>query len=219
MERPRADDAVGGVPAGDIRVMAPADRRSWSLLRGRLSARDPTSKNRLWKLPESRGRRERVHRSLENRQGRGFPQLPQALTLPFGNPKCYPCSRLTLLPIFPVAPGRVATRQGSFSWSSSVCPWISRGPATLVCAVLHSVATDSVSTNSNLEPPHHVWFCCHAQRGRVVHVPVASCVGDCGVLAVLVWLDMDFVVDCRQARPSQGERLGQAYGSVRATHR
>ena len=52
----------------------------------------------------SRGRQERAHRSLENRQP-GFPQLPPALSSFSGNrKKCHPCSRLTLLPMFPVAP-------------------------------------------------------------------------------------------------------------------
>ena len=55
----------------------------------------------------SRGRQERAHRSLENRQP-GFPQLPPALSSFSGNrKKCHPCSRLTLLPMFPVAPVRL----------------------------------------------------------------------------------------------------------------
>ena len=52
----------------------------------------------------SRGRKERVHRSLENRQERGFPPLPQATVRDGGTQQeCHPCSWLTLLPMFPVA--------------------------------------------------------------------------------------------------------------------
>ena len=43
-----------------------------------LSARDPKSETACGSC-RSRGRQERVHRSLENRPERGFPQLPQAL--------------------------------------------------------------------------------------------------------------------------------------------
>jgi hypothetical protein len=67
-----------------------------------LSARDPEIETAYGSC-RSRGRQERAHRSLENRTERGFPQLPQAPSSPT---KCHPCSRFTLLPIFPVAQSR-----------------------------------------------------------------------------------------------------------------
>src|SRR5439155_23692255 len=51
---------------GIVGVMATADRRSWSFLCGRLSARASTIRNRPVEAAGS-GREERAHRSLENR--------------------------------------------------------------------------------------------------------------------------------------------------------
>ena len=69
-----------------------------------LSARDPKSENRLWKLPEPWTPRTRP--PLLGKLPRT--QFPTASTGPFfflsPPEKCYPCSRLTLLPMFPVAP-------------------------------------------------------------------------------------------------------------------
>src|SRR6202521_6170062 len=48
----------------------------------------------------SRGRRERAHRSLGKPHKPRFPTATTGLLL---FTKCYPCSRLTLLPMFPVA--------------------------------------------------------------------------------------------------------------------
>ena len=109
VEAPRPDGAADGAPAGDSTGHGGC-RSSFLELptRSFFSARELHHRKTGCGSCRNRGRRERVHRSLENRQGRGFPQLPQALTLSFGNPKCYPCSRLTLLPMFPVAPHTVS---------------------------------------------------------------------------------------------------------------
>src|SRR5213594_2322455 len=82
---------------------------------GLMAPRRLPHRSRVPRACRSRGRRERVHRSLENRQERGFPRLPRALTLSFGNKKCYRCSRLTLLPIFPVAHCYLSFRLHTFA--------------------------------------------------------------------------------------------------------
>jgi hypothetical protein len=106
--REQPECAITGDPhldQGIVWVVSAVDRRSWSVLRGRFSARATTNRENARGSCRSRGRQERAHRSLENRKT-GFPQLPPALSSFTRKPeKCYPCSRLTLLPMFPVAPG------------------------------------------------------------------------------------------------------------------
>ncbi len=78
VERPRADEAAGGAPAGDSTghggcrssFLEPPTRSS-------SRARDPTSKNRLWKLPEPW-----THRTRPPLLGKP-PRFPTATTSPY----------------------------------------------------------------------------------------------------------------------------------------
>ena len=86
-ECPHVDDvARGRAKRGIVRVTAPVDRRSWSLLRGRFSTTRDHKSEKARGSCRSRGRQERAHRSLENRKT-GLPQLPPALSCLSGNRK------------------------------------------------------------------------------------------------------------------------------------
>ena len=83
---------------GIVQVRATADRRSWSPLRRRFSARVTRNRKTGRGSCRSRGRRERAHRSLENRTERGFPQLPQALLLIHHVLPMFPVNSVTYVP-------------------------------------------------------------------------------------------------------------------------
>ena len=90
---------------GRVRVMAAADRRSWSLLPRRFSARASTIRKRPVEAAgavDAKNAPTAPWKTAQNAVSHSYHRL---FLLSPVNQKCYPCSRLTLLPMFPVAPG------------------------------------------------------------------------------------------------------------------
>jgi hypothetical protein len=98
------DNRRGRAQRGIVQVMAVADRRSWSRLRGRVSAR--ATKNRKWPVEAAGAMDAKNAPTAPLKTGGPVSHSYHRLLLLFtGKPeKCHPCSRLTLLPMFPVAP-------------------------------------------------------------------------------------------------------------------
>ena len=96
------DNRRGRAQRGIVQVMAVADRRC--RLRGRFSAR--ATKNRKRPMEAAGAMDAKNAPTAPWKTGRPVSHSYHRLFLLFtGKPeKCHPCSRLTLLPMFPVAP-------------------------------------------------------------------------------------------------------------------